>query len=199
MREGRAFANMEEYITRYGYIAIVIGTFFEGETTVLLGGIFAKLRYMKLDYVMAWAFLGTFAGDCTFFFLGKVFGRNIIDRYEFLRSKIPLANGIMRRYGNFIIFLVRFFVGVRGIILLLLGCTDIKKRTFFLYSTISSALWSIVVSAIGFLFANIVYIFVHDIEKYEMFIVPAVIIVVILFIFVYRHIVKEREKTYGNQ
>jgi membrane protein DedA with SNARE-associated domain len=199
MREGRAFANMEEYITRYGYIAIVIGTFFEGETTVLLGGIFAKLRYMKLDYVMAWAFLGTFAGDCTFFFLGKVFGRNIIDRYEFLRSKIPLANGIMRRYGNFIIFLVRFFVGVRGIILLLLGCTDIKKRTFFLYSTISSALWSIVVSAIGFLFANIVYIFVHDIEKYEMFIVPAVIIIVILFIFVYRHIVKEREKTYGNQ
>jgi len=190
---------MEEYITRYGYIAIVIGTFFEGETTVLLGGIFAKLRYMKLDYVMAWAFLGTFAGDCTFFFLGKVFGRNIIDRYEFLSSKIPLANGIMRRYGNFIIFLVRFFVGVRGIILLLLGCTDIKKRTFFLYSTISSALWSIVVSAIGFLFANIVYIFVHDIEKYEMFIVPAVIIVVILFIFVYRHIVKEREKTYGNQ
>jgi len=190
---------MEEYITRYGYIAIVFGTFFEGETTVLLGGIFSKLGYMKLDYVMAWAFLGTFAGDCTFFFLGKVFGRNIIDRYEFLRSKIPLANGIMRRYGNFIIFLVRFFVGVRGIILLLLGCTDIKKRTFFLYSTISSALWSIVVSAIGFLFANIVYIFVHDIEKYEMFIVPAVIIVVILFIFVYRNIVKEREKTYGNQ
>lgn len=190
---------MEEYITRYGYIAIVIGTFFEGETTVLLGGIFSKLRYMKLDYVMAWAFLGTFAGDCTFFFLGKVFGRNIIDRYEFLRNKIPLANGIMRRYGNFIIFLVRFFVGVRGIILLLLGCTDIKKRTFFLYSTISAALWSIVVSAIGYLFANVVYIFVHDIKQYEMFIVPVVIIVVILFIFVYRHIVKEREKTYGNQ
>jgi hypothetical protein len=44
-----------------------------------------------------------------------------------------------------------------------------------------------------------VYIFVHDIEKYEVFIVPAVIIIVVLFIFVYRHIVKEREKTYGNQ
>ena len=199
MKEDRVFADMEEYIARYGYIAIVIGTFFEGETTVLLGGIFSKLRYMKLDYVMAWAFLGTFAGDCTFFFLGKVFGRKLIDRYEFLRSKIPLANGIMKRYGNFIIFLVRFFVGVRGIILLLLGCTDIKKRTFFLYSVTSSALWSIVVSAIGYLFANVVYIFVHDIKQYEMFLVPAVIIVVIIFIFVYRRVVKEREKTYGNQ
>ena len=168
---------MEEYIARYGYIAIVIGTFFEGETTVLLGGIFSKLCYMKLDYVMAWAFLGTLAGDCTFFSLGKIFGRKFIDRYEFLRSKIPLANGIMKRYGNYIIFLIRFFVGVRGIILLLLGCTDIKKRTFFLYTTISAALWSIVVSATGYLFANVVYLFVHDIKKYEMIIVPAVMII----------------------
>ncbi|HNS77920.1 MAG: DedA family protein [Syntrophorhabdus sp.] len=190
---------MEEYIARYGYIAIVIGTFFEGETTVLLGGIFSKLHYMKLDYVMVWAFLGTFAGDCTFFLLGRVFGRNIIDRHDFLRSKLPLANGIMRRYGYFIIFLVRFFVGVRGVILLLLGCTDIKKRIFFLYSASSSALWSIVASAIGYLFANIVYIFVHDIKKYEMFLVPAVTVIVVMLIFVYRHIVKEKEKTYGNQ
>jgi membrane protein DedA with SNARE-associated domain len=190
---------MEEYIARYGYIAIVIGTFFEGETTVLLGGIFSKLRYMELDHVMAWAFVGTFAGDCTFFFLGKVFGRNIIDRHEFLRSKIPLANGIMKRYGNFIIFLVRFFVGVRGIILLLLGCTDIRRRTFVLYSTMSAALWSIVVSSVGYLFANVVYIFVQDIRKYETFIVPGLVVIVGVFIFAYRHIVKEREKTYGNQ
>jgi membrane protein DedA with SNARE-associated domain len=199
MKEGRVLAEMEEYIARYGYIAIVIGTFFEGETTVLLGGIFSKLQYMELGHVMAWAFLGTFAGDCTFFFLGKVFGRNIIDRHESLRSKIPLANGIIKRYGNFIIFLGRFFVGVRGIMLLLLGCTDIKKRTFFLYSIISAALWSIVVSSTGYLFANVVYIFVHDIKRYEKFIIPAIVIIIAIFIFVYRHIVKEREKTYGNQ
>jgi len=199
MKENRVFAEMEEFIARYGYIAIMIGTFFEGETTVLLGGIFSKLKYMELDHVMAWAFLGTIAGDCTFFFLGKVLGRNIIERYEFLRSKIPLANGIMKRYGNYIIFLVRFFVGVRGIILLLLGCTDIRKRTFFLYSIMSAALWSIVASSIGYLFANVVYIFVHDIRKYEVYIIPAIIAVVAAFIFIYRNIVREREKTYGNQ
>ena len=84
---------MEEYIARYGYIAIVIGTFFEGETTVLLGGIFSKLHYMKLDYVMVWAFLGTFAGDCTFFLLGRVFGRNIIDRHDFLQqTPLPMVS-----------------------------------------------------------------------------------------------------------
>ena len=190
---------MEDYIVRYGYLAIMIGTFLEGETTVLLGGIFSKLSYMELDQVMAWAFVGTFAGDCAFFFLGKVLGRNIIERYEFLRNKIPLANGIMRKYGNFIIFLVRFFVGVRGIILLLLGCTDIRKRTFFTYSLISAFLWSIVVSSIGYLFANVVYIFVRDIKEYEGFIAAAMIAAVVAFIVVYRHIVKEKEQGYGNE
>ena len=105
----------------------------------------------------------------------------------------------MKKYGNYIIFFVRFFVGVRGIILLLLGCTDIRKRTFFLYSILSAALWSIVVSAIGYLFANVVYIFVRDIRKYEAYIVPAIIVFVAACIFIYRHIVREREKKYGNQ
>lgn len=190
---------MEEYIARYGYLAIVIGTFLEGETTVLLGGIFSKFRYLELDHVMGWAFVGTLAGDCTFFLFGRLLGKNIIEKYDFLRSRVPVANGIIRKYGNFIIFLVRFFVGVRGIILILLGCTDIKKRTFLLYSTISAALWSIVVSAVGYVFANVVYIFVHDIKQYERLVVPAIIGAVLICILVYRHIVKEREKSYGNQ
>lgn len=190
---------MEDYIARYGYLAIMVGTFLEGETTVLLGGIFAKLSYLKLDQVMAWAFLGTLAGDYTFFFLGKLFGRNIIERYEFLRSRIPLANAVMRKYGNYIIFLVRFFVGIRGVILLLLGCTDIRKRTFFVYSLISAFLWSVVVSSVGYLFANVVYLFVQDIKEYERLIAAAMIAVVIVFIVVYRHIVKEKEQDYGNE
>ena len=104
-------------------------------------------------------------------------GERFIEKCEFLRSRIPFANKIIRRYGNFIIFLVRFFVGVRGIILLLLGCTDIKKRTFFLYSTLSALLWSVAISLVGFLFGEVVYIFAHDVKKYELYIIPAVLTV----------------------
>ena len=190
---------MDAYLAHYGYIAIVVGTFLEGETTVLIGGIFSKLRYMELNRVMIAAFTGTMLGDCTFFFLGKYLGRNLIEKYEFLRSRIPLANRIIKRYGNCILFLVRFFVGVRGIILLLLGCTDIKKRTFFLYSTLSALLWSVVISLIGYVFGEVVYIFANDVRKYELYIVPAVLAGAFLLILIYRHVVKEREeKSYGN-
>ncbi len=55
------------------------------------------------------------------------------------------------------------------------------------------------VSSIGYLFANVVYIFVCDIKQYEKLIVPAIIAGVAVIIVIYRHIVKEREKSYGNQ
>jgi membrane protein DedA with SNARE-associated domain len=191
---------MEAFIAKYGYIAIAVGTFLEGETTVLLGGIFSKLGYMKIERVMFWAFAGTLAGDCTFFLLGKLLKRNIIERYDFLRSKVPLANRIIKRYGNHIIFFVRFFVGVRGIILSLLGCTDLRKRTFLLYSTLSSLLWSVLVGLIGYSFGNVVYILVSDIKRYEKFIVPVILVVVFLVIMIYRYVMKKKEeKSYGDQ
>ena len=191
---------VDDYLAQYGYIAIIMGTFLEGETTVLLGGIFSKLNYMELHRVILWAFAGTLLGDCTFFFLGKSVGRNMINKFEFLHSKIPLANRIIKRYGNFILFLVRFFVGIRGIILILLGCTDISKRTFLLYSTLSALLWSVAISLIGFLFGEVVYIFAHDVKKYEIYVIPAVLTGVVALILIYRHIMKAREeKSYGDE
>lgn len=189
---------MEAYIAKYGYIGIFAGTFFEGETTVLLGGIFSKLGYMNIEKVILWAFLGTFAGDCTFFSIGRIFGKNIIERYEFLRSKVPLANKIMKKYGNFIIFIIRFLVGIRAIILLLMGCTNIKLSKFILFNVINSALWSILVSLTGYIFGKVVYVFVSDIRKYEEYTIPAILIGVTILIMIYRHIVKEREKSYGD-
>jgi membrane protein DedA with SNARE-associated domain len=191
---------MDPFIAKYGYMAIAVGTFLEGETTVLLGGIFSKLGYMELKRVMFWAFVGTLAGDCTFFLLGKLLKRNIIERYDFLRSKVPLANRIIKRYGNHIIFFVRFFVGVRGIILSLLGCTDLRKRTFLLYSTLSSLLWSLLVGLIGYSFGNVVYILVSDIKRYEKFIVPTILVAVFIVIMIYRYVMKKREeKSYGDE
>lgn len=191
---------MEAYIAKYGYIGIFIGTFLEGETTVLLGGIFSKLGYMSVWVVMLYAFAGTFAGDCTFFAIGRFFGKNIIERFDFIRSKVPLANRIIRKKGNFIIFMIRFLVGVRAVILILLGCTNLKMSKFLTYSVLNSIAWSILISFIGFAFGEVVLVFVSDIKKYESIIVPVVLVLVTLLIFIYRHIVKEKEKkAYGDE
>jgi membrane protein DedA with SNARE-associated domain len=191
---------VEAYIAKYGYIGIFVGTFLEGETTVLLGGIFSKLGYMSVWVVMLYAFAGTFVGDCTFFAIGRFFGKNIVERFAFIRSKVPLANKVIRKNGNFIIFVIRFLVGIRAVILILLGCTNLKMSKFLTFSVFNSIAWSILISIIGFAFGEVVFVFVSDIKKYESIIVPVVLVLVVILILIYRHIVKEKEKkAYGNE
>lgn len=191
---------MEGYIAKYGYIGIFIGTFLEGETTVLLGGIFSKLGYMSVWAVMLYAFAGTFVGDCTFFAIGRFFGKNIVERFHFIRNRVPLANKIIRKNGNFIIFMIRFLVGIRAVVLILLGCTNLKMSKFLTFSVLNSVAWSILVSLIGFAFGEVFLVFVSDIRKYESTIVPVVLVLVTVLILVYRHVVKEKEKkAYGNE
>jgi len=191
---------MEAYIAKYGYIGIFAGTFLEGETTVLLGGIFSRLGYMNICMVMFYAFAGTLIGDCTFFSIGRCFGRAFIDRFEFIRSKVPLANRIIKHYGNFIIFIIRFLVGIRAVVLILLGCTNMKVGRFLLFSFLNSLCWSILVGLVGYLFGRVVLVFVGDIRHSETVIVPVVLGLVALFILAYRYIVNKKEKeTYGDQ
>jgi len=189
---------MEVYLEKFGYIGIFVGTFLEGETTVLLGGIFSKLGYMNIYKVILFAFLGTFAGDFTFFALGKKFGRNMIDRYEFLSSKVPIADKIIKKHGNFIIFIIRFLVGIRAVILILLGCTNIRISKFLFFSIANSILWSIAVSIIGYVFGKVVYIFVKDMKHYEWHILSGIILLIIIFIVIYRRIMEKKEKSYAD-
>jgi membrane protein DedA with SNARE-associated domain len=190
---------MEAYIAKYGYIGIFVGTFLEGETTVLLGGIFSRLGYMNILMVMFYAFAGTLAGDCTFFAIGRCFGKSITERCEFIKNRVPIADKIIKHYGNFIIFIIRFLVGIRAVVLILLGCTNMKVGRFIMYSVLNSICWSILVGMIGYLFGRVVFVFVDDIKQYETIIVPVVLGLVLLFILVYRYIMNKKEKeTYGD-
>ena len=72
----------EELIANYGYIAVLIGTFFEGETILLIAGFFAHLGYLKLSYVIAAAFAGSLAGDQLFFYAGRIKGIELVNRLE---------------------------------------------------------------------------------------------------------------------
>jgi membrane protein DedA with SNARE-associated domain len=185
---------MEDSIVHLGYVGVLLGTFLEGETTILLAGIFAKFGYLGFPNVVLFSFLGTFVGDCTFFFLGKFVGKSVIERFHFLRTRAVLSNKIIHQYPHLILFIMRFLAGFRSIILLILGCANVGTTRFLIIDVISSLVWSIVVSAVGFTFANVVYIFVNDIKGYEKIVIPLIVVPAIVAILAYRHLIKEKEE-----
>lgn len=185
---------MEAWIARFGYAGVLVGSAFEGETTILLAGIFAKLGYLQLEKVVLFSFAGTFLGDCFFFFLGKYIGTPFVERHEFLRAKRNLCNKIIRQNGNLILFAMRFLAGFRSVILVLLGCTYPRPARLLWLDAVIVFVWTIVVSFVGYAFANLVYIFVSDIKGYERYIIPAVLVLPAAAILVYRHLIKEKEE-----
>ena len=55
--------SLEHLIDAYGYLAILAGTFLEGETILILGGVAAKLGYLDLPWVIVCGFTGSLIGD----------------------------------------------------------------------------------------------------------------------------------------
>lgn len=58
--------SLESLVTSYGYPAVLVGTFLEGETILVLAGFLAHRGYLDLPLVILTAFLGTFTGDQLF-------------------------------------------------------------------------------------------------------------------------------------
>ena len=64
--------EVAEWIQQYGYVAVLLGTFVEGESIALLGGFLAHGELLDLRLVMVVSFIGSFCGDQTAFWLGRV-------------------------------------------------------------------------------------------------------------------------------
>ena len=71
----------------YGYLAILIGSFIEGETILVPGGVAAQRGYLQLPWVILFAFLGSLSGDQLFFHLGRLHSQQIL-------SKHPRCGGV---------------------------------------------------------------------------------------------------------
>lgn len=184
---------MEGYISRFGYLGVLLGTFFEGEMTALLGGVFSKFGYLEIKRVIIYAFFGTFFGDSSFFMIGRIFGKGVLEKNRFVSGKLSLANKIIERHGNVIIFSLRFLSGLRTILLVLLGCSSLGLRRFFLVTAFNAGVWSLAVCFGGYLFAQVVLLFFHDIKRYEPLFVSLVVALVLLLLVLARAFMRRRE------
>ena len=67
-------------IQKNGYLSILIGTFLEGETILVLGGLAAHRGYLSLAGVIMAAFIGSLCGDQLFFYLGRRHSQAVLAR-----------------------------------------------------------------------------------------------------------------------
>ena len=148
---------LKHIIEQYGYLALFIGTFLEGETILLLAGFVAHSPDFNLDlrYVILAAFAGSLAGDQTAFFIGRHYGRKLIAKSEKWRARAERVHAMLRKYHEILILSFRFFYGLRNLTPFVLGTATISVRKFFMLNAAGAAIWAVAFALIGYAFGSL--------------------------------------------
>jgi membrane protein DedA with SNARE-associated domain len=134
----------------YGYLIIFTGTFFEGETTLVLGGLLARLECLNFWMVIGTACLASYLGHVVFYFLGKTSSPFILLKFPKLRHKIRQAEDLIRRHETTSLFITQYIFGLRLASALAFGILDMKIAKFLSLQFISCLIWAILFASLGY-------------------------------------------------
>lgn len=177
---------MEQFLADYGYFAVLIGAFLEGETLLILGGIAAHEGYLRLPLVIALAALGGFVGDQVSFFLGHWRGRPFLNAHPKLAKRTERAFKLLDRYGNLFIVVMRFIYGIRTASAVVCGVAGISPGRFILFNSIGVVIWAVVVASGGYFLGEALTTVLGDIKRYQEYIIVCVVAAALLGVAVHR-------------
>ncbi|MER9327434.1 DedA family protein [Mesorhizobium sp. M0488] len=143
---------VHDFIDQYGLIAVFLGCVAEGESAAILGGFFAHQHVFVLWHAYVVAALGAFIGDTSFFILGRRFADH---RYVVRLRKRPgfrRAYRLLNTHPNIFVLSNRYVYGMRLVGGVAAGLSTIAVPRFILLNAISSAVWAVLFSTIGYFF-----------------------------------------------
>jgi len=187
-----SFSTLESIIRNYGYWALLIGTFLEGEGILIIAGLSAHLGLLQLPYVMLIAFIGAFASDQLGYFIGYFKGRNLLQKHLKWQSRVERVNKRIERYHNFVMLGFRFVYGMRITTPFVIGtCKNIKTMRFFILNAIGTIIWSVSVSTGGYFFGYALEGFIKDVKYYEKLAIIIILIIGIVLWIIHLYKIKK--------
>ena len=132
------------------YVIAFVWTFLEGETVVLFAGFAAAQGLVDPLLLLSAAWLGSFAGDQFYFWLGRQFGIRLLDRFPRWRHGVDAALHWLERYDAGFILSFRFIYGVRNFSSFALGLSAVKWDRFLRLNFAAARLWAASFIAIGY-------------------------------------------------
>lgn len=167
--------TLHQIVADYGYWAIFIGTFLEGETILVIGGFFAHRGYLSLPLVVSLAFLGTFCGDQLFFYLGRARGMDAVNSRPAWKRKSAKVFRLLRTHQTLVIISFRFLYGIRIVTPFILGASGVKPARFFTLNLIGASVWAMTIGLLGYFLGQAMELFLAELKRYEFLILGLVV------------------------
>ena len=161
----------------YGYWTILVWTFLEGETVVIIAGILAQQGYMDPRLIALCAFCGSCSSDQFMFLLGKYKGPAVLSRFPRLARNADRAEQLIRKYETPLILGFRFVYGVRNVTPIMLGINRVNHLKFLGLNVIGAGVWAITFTWGGFFFGTLFESFMHEAAHMALYLLVAVAVI----------------------
>ena len=136
--------------TVFLYGVVLVGTFLEGEVTILTAAIAAHLGHLQLIWVMIVAIIGTQLTDWVHFLLGRFVGKSFIEKRPKLSRKTVKVKRWVDKHPVQILLAYRFLYGFRAVLPFTIGLSHIPILRFALFSLTGTIAWVLVYGYSGY-------------------------------------------------
>jgi membrane protein DedA with SNARE-associated domain len=155
---------IEEFIRNGGYWALAAITFVENiftpipsEVIIPLGGYLVEQGHLTFWGVVVAGTVGSYLGALVLFYLGKQLKRHRLEAWaEKFGTWILLTKGDVSssfdwfdRHGGAAVFFCRLVPGLRSLISVPAGASNMSLGKFSLYTIVGSALWTMLLTGVG--------------------------------------------------
>jgi membrane protein DedA with SNARE-associated domain len=166
---------LENLLAHYGYPILIIGTFLEGETVLILAGFAAQRGYLSLDWVIICGFIGTVLGDQIYFGLGRRHGKSWLIRKPSWQSRAERVFALLERHQNLLILGFRFIYGIRTVTPFAIGMSNVSYLRFALLNFTGAIIWATSFGLVGYFFGGIAEAILGHIKHYELALMLSII------------------------
>jgi membrane protein DedA with SNARE-associated domain len=178
---------LEGFLVKYGYVAILLGTVFEGETIMIMGGFSAHRGYLKLlPWVVLAGFVGNFIQNQIYFILGRRYGNRTVEKHPDWKPRLQQVNGWLQRFESTLIISMRFLPGFRTIGGVAIGMSEVSTGRFVVLNLIGAVLWAVIIGFLGFLCGHILELILGEIKHLEVPILIGIAVIGGLLLFFQR-------------
>lgn len=172
----------------------IIGTLVPGmNIMVLVGGFWGKTAIFHLILTIIFASLGAMIGNFAGFWLGKKYGKHIIENYgDWIgigKTEQKMLENQIQKNGFWYIVLGKFHGTLRAFIPFIAGTGNMSNGKFWLYNSIGSIIWATIINLIGVFFIQNYETILDNMGK----ITTAILVVVLIYFFLFK---KETLKKY---
>lgn len=185
-------------VGRLGYAGVILlmaleSSFipFPSEVVVPPAGYLASLGQMNIFLVILSGVVGSILGSLLNYWIASRFGRDFLlkySKYFFINEeKFARFEVFFNTHGEITTFVGRLIPVIRQYISFPAGLVRMNLKKFIFYTGLGAAIWCTVLAYVGYFVGNNIDIIKENIDHIMYFIFPALILLVIIYVIIYKY------------